>query len=256
MKPFQLLLFLQLIAATIPTSHSQPIRRINQTQVANYTEFLPCLNEMPSSLIPFAQEYRKRTREPLYTNLPCAPPKCFRSVLDGYDHLLELALEDMADQVAQVMYEQGLVSLDKSPIQSSIRRKQTFSGRSQAVNRDPFEQFHMDYFEVPAYVVTGLLYREPTPTTTDQIVLQGGETCFADAFSREEDGGGDTSTGTKTLQKGLLVEPKKGRLLLFSGGGENFHGPLPIRNPDQQRPTFILFFKCQDEEVTEEGEEL
>ena len=215
------------------------IRRIPASQKANYTEWIPCLDELPTSLRPFAKEYRKTTRDPTYTSLSCAPKTCFRTVLDGFEHLLEMEdLEEMADQVALLLnpYSSGT-------LESSIRRQQTFSGRSATAGQDPFEQFHVDYFEVADYVMTGLVYGEPSSN------LQGGESGFADAFVKKED-------DKVELQEGLVVEPKKGRLLLFSGGGENFHGPLPIRERTQERPTTILFFKCQTEEKEAEKTEL
>ena len=47
----------------------------------------------------------------------------------------------------------------------------------------------------------------------DATALVGGETGFADALRREQG-------GRLTLVSGLVVEPKRGRLVLFSSGGE------------------------------------
>jgi hypothetical protein len=46
--------------------------------------------------------------------------------------------------------------------------------------------------------------------------LQGGETGIADELDAEG------------LVEGIVVEPRRGRLLLFSGGGENYHTPLNV----------------------------
>ena len=45
-----------------------------------------------------------------------------------------------------------------------------------------------------------------------------------------------------TLRRGLVVAPKRGRVVLFSGGGENIHTALPVRAG--RRQTIQAFFKC------------
>mmetsp|Transcript_15019 Transcript_15019/g.29290 ORF Transcript_15019/g.29290 Transcript_15019/m.29290 type:complete len:196 (+) Transcript_15019:664-1251(+) len=45
-----------------------------------------------------------------------------------------------------------------------------------------------------------------------------------------------------TLTAGLVVEPRRGRLLLFSGGGENYHAPLAVVRG--RRTTLHVWFRC------------
>ena len=58
---------------------------------------------------------------------------------------------------------------------------------------------------------------------------------FADALGRDE-------SGVATLVGGLVVEPRRGRLVLFSGGGENYHAPPAVTRG--RRTTFHAWFKC------------
>ena len=44
------------------------------------------------------------------------------------------------------------------------------------------------------------------------------------------------------LRRGLLVAPKPGRLVLFSGGGENYHSALPVARG--RRHSLQAWFKC------------
>lgn len=50
------------------------------------------------------------------------------------------------------------------------------------------------------------------------------------------------TNGSFVVQRGLLVAPRRGRLLLFSGGGENFHSALPA--VQGRRQSLQAFFKC------------
>jgi len=60
----------------------------------------------------------------------------------------------------------------------------------------------------------------------------GGETGIADELDAEG------------LVEGIVVEPKRGRLLLFSGGGENYHAPMDVRRG--RRAAWHAWFTCAD----------
>ena len=50
------------------------------------------------------------------------------------------------------------------------------------------------------------------------------------------------ANGTALLQRGLVVAPKAGRLVIFSGGAENFHAPLAVQHG--KRASLQMFFRC------------
>lgn len=54
--------------------------------------------------------------------------------------------------------------------------------------------------------------------------------------------GGSGWGGDAQLAAGVLVEPRRGRLVLFSGGGENYHAPLPVAQG--RRTSFQVWFGC------------
>ena len=49
--------------------------------------------------------------------------------------------------------------------------------------------------------------------------------------------------GSAVLHKGLVVAPRVGRLLLFSGGSENYHAPTPVAQG--RRQSLQAFFGCR-----------
>ena len=98
-------------------------------------------------------------------------------------------------------------------------------------------QLHADYYESPHYVFSAVLFTGEQEA--DETALVGGECGLADALRRDE-------AGAVTLARGLVVEPKRGRLVLFSGGGENYHSPLAV--VQGRRTTVHAWFKCQCEE--------
>jgi len=238
-----------------PQDHNKSderIRRFLKSETIQYQEFVPCLDELPQHLHPYLKDYRKTTRDPHYSSLSCLPPettrenRCFRAFYDGYEHLLleggkgRDGLEYISDRVVEIIYQKGLMSRDVTPIVSSKKEYRMRHGASNS-NRnsleDPFEALHVDYFEVSDYVMTAILYDEASEN------LAGGETCIADSLAPSK----DNNELNYTLQEGIVVEPKKGRLVMFTGGGENLHSPLPIYRTDQERPTYIMFFKCKDD---------
>ena len=59
-----------------------------------------------------------------------------------------------------------------------------------------------------------------------------------DALEAAPEAGG----GAARLVAGAVVEPRRGRLVLFSGGGENYHAPLPVTQG--RRTSFQVWFGC------------
>lgn len=45
------------------------------------------------------------------------------------------------------------------------------------------------------------------------------------------------------FNSGVIVEPKRGRLVLLSAGGENIHTPMEVKRGI--RPTYHFWFKCK-----------
>jgi hypothetical protein len=66
---------------------------------------------------------------------------------------------------------------------------------------------------------------------------------LADAFTHELVDGRNESR----LTRGVIVEPRRGRLVLFTGGGENYHAPLTVERG--RRTTFHAWFQCRCEET-------
>ena len=52
-----------------------------------------------------------------------------------------------------------------------------------------------------------------------------------------------SENGSTQLRRGLAVAPRIGRLLLFSGGAENYHAPLPVGRG--RRQSLQAFFGCR-----------
>ena len=69
---------------------------------------------------------------------------------------------------------------------------------------------------------------------TDPVPLRGGELGMADLLEATPEGA--------RLLAGSVVEPRRGRLVLFSGGGENYHAPLPVMQG--RRTSFQVWFEC------------
>lgn len=225
------------------------VRRILRSMDANEVEYFPCLDDVEDTdLAAFLREHRKRTRNPSYTSLSCAPVHCFRAVFDGHQHLLNLENHDqMASEISSIL--QSII-VPKEPgttsaIQSSLHRQKTYTVADTLTNVN-FGQLHIDYFENDDYVYTAILYDDPPE------VLIGGETAFANAPIGFQSLSSDpkdrivinegSSMPPLELLSGWIVEPKKGRLVLFTAGGENAHAPLQVIQGE--RPTHHLWFNC------------
>jgi hypothetical protein len=108
-----------------------------------------------------------------------------------------------------------------------------------------WSSLHADYYESPNYMFSAVLYlgdedgeeAEKDAPLSRAEPLVGGETGIADRLTRR--GGG----ATPTMASGVVVQPRRGRLLLFTGGGENYHAPLEVARG--RRRTFHAWFSCE-----------
>ena len=50
------------------------------------------------------------------------------------------------------------------------------------------------------------------------------------------------ANGTAYLHRGLVVAPRPGRVVLFSGGSENYHAPMPVAQG--RRLSVLAWFEC------------
>ena len=108
---------------------------------------------------------------------------------------------------------------------------------------DARNAYHSDYFQQGA-AFSAILY---TGDAAEEELV-GGWTAFVDASEPTEEGGAwdvgleRLANGSGVLHRGWAVAPVVGRLVLFSGGSENWHAPLPVGAG--RRQSLQMFFKC------------
>jgi len=215
--------------------------RINKTIHANFVRYMPCLDDIADdeTLAPFLKRpERGTTQQPLFTSRYCtpAPDKCFRAVLDGHEDLLGLDDEAMKLRMRS-MVKQLIVR--KNVIEDPLTLSDFHFGPI-TWNAENWKQaephaktngfLHSDYFQRNDWVYSVLLYGYPS----DDLV--GGETLFADAGQGFRFIDNDESDMKKMEQvypgmellSGMIVEPKPGRLVFFTGGGENIHSAMQV----------------------------
>ena len=149
---------------------------------------------------------------------------------------------------------------NKNVLPSMLKLTTTRRKTYQTTNKTMFQELHADYFESSSYEYTAILYDD----TPDNLV--GGETALVN-FRHNDNGQGEddvtfglirspdlpppqqeSKSGQKSeepmvLTDGLIIEPKPGRLVLFSSGGENFHAPMAVR--EGNRPVYHFWFICK-----------
>ncbi len=97
---------------------------------------------------------------------------------------------------------------------------------------------HSDFQASVSYVYTAVIY-----LSTEGIEFEGGETVFVDRLAQGVDARGIlTSGGLDAVDAGDVVEPRKGRAVLFSGGLENMHCRMPVF--DGTRSVLQLWWDC------------
>ena len=234
----------------------------------NYSlkHWLPCASggnaHSPSV---FVQQHRRTWRDPPIATMRCFPRhgKCWRGVFDGRINVSgHVCTPEGAgssctagtdteawylNQMRQVLSAEFGVS--PSSIIASYTRWVNYEKRSMAhradsnsINYGNWSELHADYYEDAGYVFSNVLFLGDEEE--DAVARVGGESGVADELENAAYGGHTQPR----LKRGLLVEPRQGRLLTFTGGGENYHAPLPLLQG--RRTTFHAWFKCRalDEE--------
>ena len=260
--------------------NSQKVTRISSTDYADMTEFIPCIDDVSiepyfSEIDPVLKSFRKKSRTPARSELSCSRKNsdrgCFRAVHDEFDDLLHLAKQkghediELHNRIA-VLIESLLlkpgVSLHRGDIghtiepemlQVSVHRHMTYHSEMDSSKNN---NLHADYLESSDYVYTAILYDD----IPDDLV--GGETALVNFRHNNNDEGDDVTFGMELpieslsykdeikfdrpigFTDGVIVEPKAGRLVLFSSGAENFHSPMIVRQGE--RPCYHFWYKCKD----------
>ena len=88
---------------------------------------------------------------------------------------------------------------------------------------------HADYYEKKEYVISAVLHLGPADETTCSTLI-GVETGLVDELNE------------RGLVRGLVVAPRRGRLVVFSGGGENYHAPMGVEQGT--RAAWHAWFSC------------
>ena len=104
--------------------------------------------------------------------------------------------------------------------------------------------WHFDYGQHASGVFSAILY---TGNDGDEPLV-GGYTAFVDSPPPKRDYPHDAGLdrqedGTAYLRRGLAIAPRVGRLVLFTGGAENYHAPLPVASG--RRQTLQMWFQCR-----------
>ena len=262
-----------------PIGADPGVVRLRSTNHTRWREWRACALAQRPELHAFTQPGRNAWREPPVSQLCCFPAHghCFRAVFDGavnvsgisapddYDTLVDLSqsaddslhrhLALVIDEVSQLLARE----LGISNVEPSVARFRTYRGGTDRLGErtEGWDTLHADYYQAASYVYTAIIYLHASPPTSslqtfsgeggdvsevgdgappDSTPLVGGETGFADALSR------DAATGATRLDRGTIVEPTPGRVLLFSGGGENYHAPLPVLRG--RRKALQVWFTC------------
>ena len=241
-------------AAAIAPSPTQvmpsAVRRFYAARNYTWVKTLPCATKLRPDVHQFAQSHRKDWRNPPHASTPCftGGRQCFRAVLDGVVNMTEThngkPLAQLLDpQILQIVRKrfgrpEAEINLSRykayvpEAFQPASPGAKPFGGDNYT---NPWQLMHADYFENINYEVTAILYLGDEEQ--DTVSLVGGETALVDALVQDAD------ADVVRLVEGMIVEPRRGRLLLFSGGGENYHTPLPVRRG--RRTAWHLWMKCK-----------
>ena len=229
------------------TTVAQPVTilRANES-AASWTQWLDCAESTQPELHKFADHKRMDWRSPPLAQLCCFPShlRCFRGVFDNridvgsdaqllpkhkrYGSPVDVSF---SEQVKQILRSEFNVT---RTLTRSVSRFQEFTPEFYAGWRfSDWTELHADYYERADYVFTAILYLGEE--AQDETPLRGGWTGLADGLQ-------STVDGRVELTQGTLIEPKRGRLVLFTGGGENYHAPLAVTQG--RRTAWHGWFKC------------
>ena len=157
----------------------------------------------------------------------------------------------MAEQIRTTLTK--ALGLGDEDIRISRWRRQVLSPTSDCT-------WHFDYGQHSSAVYTAILYL----AHDGEEALVGGHTAFvapqeegndsAESLCHVEGGSHHADSvalglgverlanGTAYLRQGWLVAPRVGRLLLFSGGAENYHAAMPVERG--RRQSLLVWFEC------------
>ena len=132
--------------------------------------------------------------------------------------------------------------LEDDKIESQVWKRQTSSPKGMAKN---LGMWHADYYADKRNVISVIVYLghegdEP---------LVGGWTGFVDTpppepGMPEQPGLERLPNNTAVLREGLMVAPRVGRVVAFTGGGENYHSALPTVQGRRQSMNAWFMCKC------------
>lgn len=185
------------------------------TVCERHIEFLDIEEESNEDMKQYLARFRRTWRNPSFSTITKLK-KGFRAVFDGR---IDMDSE-WNKQILDVFKKE--FGIDTDNLQVSTSREKTYieGYDNQDSEIKKWSLLHSDYYENPNYVYTAILYLE----TSENLV--GGETGFID----------ECPIG----KKGLIVEPKFGRLVIFTGGG-NYHSPLKVYKGF--RKTYHVWFR-------------
>jgi len=218
------------------------VERISAKDTVHILHQVPCTEEASEHRL--ANRTRNYSRDkPFKTRqrFSCFDASfCFRSVIDEAvpQSLLAdlLSIGDSGDVTAAAQQLQSLI-LDKfSALGIEGLEMHTLRLQDDVETKAAFSDLHSDYLSREMYLYSAIVY-------IDQFGMHfgGGELSIADAFES-----GDEAV----LSEGLIVEPRLGRLVLFSAGAENMHSPMPVTRlsaeKEPRRRVLQLWFTCKD----------
>lgn len=234
-------------AAPVLRAAVQPSRgatRISNRVNTSFVQWLACAGGSRPELHAFTVGKRTEWRDPPIQSRCCFPAhgRCFRGVFDNRIEMGSAA--SYGKQIARVLADEfGVVEISHA----QHRRKEYASRAASLQYSANWSELHCDYFEYHGYIFSSVLYLGDE--VNDSVDLVGGETGIADELQRISSKRTDPSQHASSrveLVRGLVVEPRRGRLLLFSAGGENYHAPLAV--VQGRRTTFQSWFRCACEE--------
>eukprot|EP00930_Biecheleria_cincta_P100270 TRINITY_DN91899_c0_g1_i1.p1 TRINITY_DN91899_c0_g1~~TRINITY_DN91899_c0_g1_i1.p1 ORF type:complete len:298 (+),score=37.03 TRINITY_DN91899_c0_g1_i1:178-1071(+) len=225
----------------------------------SWLQRLPCHDTKLDSVASVLEEGRRKWRSPPHSSLCCFPKQlpakqnCFRSVFDDRIDLTkeqdpEVSEEDRQDYLLHQM--KHILTSEFGIQAESIHGT---SGRRQLVSRCPScfgrGSWHVDYHESNMFLFSAILYLGEMSEEHSPERLHGGWTLFANVGHLETSDKAVkvSENGTVELFDGVLIAPKRGRLVLFTGGSENLHSAGPVEAGT--RASYQVWFSCNCSEA-------
>eukprot|EP00747_Dinoflagellata_sp_TGD_P165963 gnl/TRDRNA2_/TRDRNA2_188055_c0_seq1.p1 gnl/TRDRNA2_/TRDRNA2_188055_c0~~gnl/TRDRNA2_/TRDRNA2_188055_c0_seq1.p1 ORF type:complete len:285 (+),score=25.68 gnl/TRDRNA2_/TRDRNA2_188055_c0_seq1:67-921(+) len=212
------------------------ILRIEPDSQANSSWELSCVNERSHPTYQNMIEFTGKTRHNTYFQTefqkrpPCALQRCFRAVFD--DVIPSEFLDDPRSHELELQFAIKKVLRERLHV-SGLQKYLSLFRDEDSPDQDPgtWGGLHADVQEVSQYMFTAILYLEGGPHYRP--------TGIADMLQKPAK---NATAKASELVSGLIVMPRRGRLLLFSGGAENWHSVLPLGRT--RRHTFHVWFEC------------